>query len=119
MRQQYLPLCTALFLCVAVPNPAIASPLVDLGKDRAVESCSACHQVTADQKLPALVPNPDQLEMVAAPSFASIAAAYEGKDRELCAFIRAPQHPMKEQQFLDYDLDAIVAYIHSVDHQRW
>jgi mono/diheme cytochrome c family protein len=92
---------------------------VDLGKDRAIESCSACHQVTADQKLPAPVPNPDQLEMVAAPSFASIAAAYEGKDRELRAFIKTPQHPMKEQQFLDSDLDAIIAYIHSVDNQRW
>jgi len=75
--------------------------------------------VTADQKLPAPVPNPDQLEMVVAPSFASIAVAYKGKDRELRAFIRTPQHPMKEQQFLDSDLDAIVAYIHSVDNQRW
>ena len=119
MRPLYLPLCTALCVWFAVSNPAIASPLADLGRVRAGESCSACHQVTADQKLPAPVPNPDQLEMVVAPSFASIAAAYKGKDRELRAFIRTPQHPMKEQQFLDSDLDAIVAYIHSVENQRW
>ena len=73
MRQQYLPLCTALFFYLAVPNLAIASPLVDLGKDRAVESCLACHQVTADQKLPAPGPEPVQLERGAAPSFAASA----------------------------------------------
>jgi cytochrome c551/c552 len=109
----------AFVVLLMAPNLLAASALVDLGKDRAIESCSACHQVTRDQKVPAPVPNPEQLELVVAPSFASIAAAYEGKDAQLRAFIRRPQHPMKEQQFLDSDLDAIVAYIHSLDKQRW
>lgn len=119
MIARYLiPSLTAL-LWFAIPVAASASTLVDVGRDRAVESCSACHRVTRDQKPPVPVPNPDQLELVVTPSFASIAAAYEGKDAALRAFIRKPQHPMKEQQFLDSDLDAIVAYIHSLDKQRW
>jgi mono/diheme cytochrome c family protein len=119
MITRYLALTAFALACVATPTVSSASALSDLGRDRAVESCSGCHQVTREQKLPAPVPNPDQLEMVVAPSFASIATAYEGKDRELRTFIRTPQHPMKEQQFLDSDLDAIIAYIHSVDKQRW
>lgn len=119
MIARYLASSFAIFVWLGAPGASSASALTDIGRDRAVESCSACHQVTKDQKLPAPVPNPDQLEMVMAPSFASMAAAYEGKDRELRAFIRKPQHPMKEQQFLDADLDAIVAYIHSLEGQRW
>ncbi|HSM96892.1 MAG TPA: c-type cytochrome [Rhizomicrobium sp.] len=119
MRARHQALSLAIFAALAVPGVSSASPLTDLGRDRAIESCSACHQVTKDQKSPAPVPNPDQLEMVVAPSFAAMAAAYEGKDRQLRAFIRKPQHPMKEQQFLDADLDAIVAYIHSLNGQRW
>jgi mono/diheme cytochrome c family protein len=109
----------ALLIMLATSTASSASALSDIGRERAVESCSACHRVTRDQKMPAPVPNPDQLEMVVAPSFASIATAYEGKDRALRAFIETPQHPMKQQQFLDSDLDAIIAYIHSVDNQRW
>ena len=119
MRAKHLAPVLVILSAIAAPGTSFASQLTDLGRDRAIESCSACHQVTKEQKRPAPVPNPDELEMVVTPSFASIAAAYRGKDRQLRAFIRKPQHPMKEQQFLDADLDAIVAYIHSLENTRW
>jgi hypothetical protein len=43
---------------------------------------------------------------------------YEGQEKELRAFIKAPSHPMKEQEFLEVDLNAIVAYIESVQ-KNW
>lgn len=91
---------------------------VALGHDRAIESCSSCHQVTPEQKPPKPVSNSDEMELVSAPNFAQIAIKYEGHDGELRAFIRAPRHPMKEQQFLDSDLNAIVAYIHSLSNSK-
>ena len=89
-----------------------------LGKNCAVEDCSACHQVTAGQKPPAPVADPDAEEWVPAPAFSRIASKYKGRDRELRAFILTPDHPMKEQEFLDSDLNAIVAYIHSLAKKR-
>jgi len=99
--------------------PAVATPSeVALGRDRAIEGCSSCHQVTRTQKQPAPVSDPDQMTLVQAPNFAQISRKYQGNDRALRAFITAPDHPMKEQQFLQSDLTAIVAYIHSA-RKNW
>jgi mono/diheme cytochrome c family protein len=107
---------TALVLVLgfAAPHIAAASSLIDLGRNRAVEDCSACHQVTAGQKAPAPVADPENEEWVPAPSFAQVAEKYKGHERELRAFIVTPDHPMKEQEFLDTDLNAIIAYINSL-----
>jgi mono/diheme cytochrome c family protein len=104
----------ALFLGLVIGQNATASTLLNLGRDRAIEDCSACHQVTASQKVPSPVADPDNEEWVPAPSFAQVAEKYKGHERELRAFIVTPDHPMKEQEFLDTDLKAIIAYINSL-----
>lgn len=99
------------FVSVAWARPPVAVQ----GRTLAIRSCSACHQVTQRQSPSSPVLNPDTLEHVAAPSFIEIARKY-GKDTSaLRAFIRTPAHPMREQQFLPHDLDAIVVYIRSLD----
>lgn len=114
MRAKYL--ASIALVPWALMSSAMAEPTqASVGRERAIEGCSACHQVTSSQTPPAPVPNPDALELVPAPSFAHIAAKYRGRDKELRAFIKAPLHPMKEQRFLDADLNAIVAYIRSLD----
>jgi hypothetical protein len=52
------------------------------------------------------------------PSFLAISVKYEGQEKELRAFIKASAHPMKEQGFLETDLNAIVAYIESAQ-KNW
>ncbi|HWA30152.1 MAG TPA: c-type cytochrome [Rhizomicrobium sp.] len=108
----------AALLAMPWPASAAATDQIALGRDRAIESCSACHQVTGAQKPPEPVSDPDRMESVAAPSFAAIAAKYKDRDAELRAFIKAPEHPMKEQQFLESDLGAIAAYIHSLQDSK-
>ncbi len=114
MTQRYSLPSLVVFVCLTASNSLAASPIVNLGRDRAIEDCSACHQVTSNQKPPAPVADPDNAEWVSAPSFAEIAAKYIGRDRELRACIVTPDHPMKEQEFLASDLNAITAYIHSL-----
>ena len=119
MTKKHLLLSLGLLGWLAAPGPLAASSIVNLGRDRAIEDCSACHQVTAHQKRPSPVADPDNEEWVAAPTFAEVALKYQGRDRELRAFIRTPDHPMKEQEFLETDLNAIVAYIHSLAKKHW
>jgi mono/diheme cytochrome c family protein len=84
----------------------------DDGRSLAQQYCSACHQVTKEQALPPNVvvdtgTGPEEFE---APSFAAIAR----KDRGEAALrdrILHPYYPMREQQFVPEELDAIVAYI--------
>lgn len=113
MKHNRTMLVFAFALMLAAPANLAASP-VDLGKDRAIEDCSACHQVTASQKPPPPVADPDYDEWVVAPTFRQIAVKYKGREPELRAFILVPDHPMKEQEFLDSDLNAIIAYIDSL-----
>jgi len=113
MKHNKTTLLSAFALMLAAPANLAASP-VDLGKDRAIEDCSACHQITASQKPPPPVADPDYDEWVVAPTFRQIALKYNGHERELRAFILTPDHPMKEQEFLDTDLNAIIAYINSL-----
>jgi mono/diheme cytochrome c family protein len=84
------------------------------GRALAIEDCSACHQVTAQQSVPPTVRDPDADENIAAPTFATIGRKYAGDSRALRAFIVEPHYPMREQEFLPRDLDDIVAYIQSL-----
>ena len=95
-----------------IPTYAFAnSNEVEMGRERAIESCSGCHQVTAQQPQPSPVPFPEENALVVPPSFEAISLKYDGHEEELRAFVLAPDHPMKEQQFLPIDLNAIIAYI--------
>ena len=117
MNSKYLPLLPLLLLCNA--QPALAdSKEIALGRERAIEYCSGCHQVTRQQARPEPVPFPEENARVVTPSFLAISMKYEGQEKELRAFIKAPAHPMKEQEFLEADLNAIVAYIEGVQ-KNW
>jgi len=117
MTLKYAPALT--FLALTIAQTAWANGIaVELGRERAVAYCSACHQVTKEQAQPAPVPYPEENADVVTPSFHAIAIKYEGRETELREFIKAPAHPMKEQEFLKEDLDAIVAYIRSAD-KHW
>ena len=93
---------------------AQAATGVPEGRVIAVEACSACHQVLPDQKPPPPVFDRDEDRNVPAPSFADIARKYRGKPRQLRAFITAPLHPMREQDWDRVDLDAVADYIGSL-----
>jgi mono/diheme cytochrome c family protein len=115
MRFKYL--LPLLLLC----NTELAfadSKEIALGRERAIEYCSGCHQVTRQQPRPEPVPFPEEDARVVTPSFLALSVKYKNQERELRALIKAPAHPMKEQEFLDADLNAIVAYIESV-HKTW
>lgn len=109
----------AMALSLLGTAPAISAGLVPEGRRDAVLDCSACHRVTRDQKPPAPVYDRDQALTVVAPSFDAIARQYAGRPGSLRAFIRAPRHPMREQQFLERDLTAIGHYIASLQGQQW
>jgi mono/diheme cytochrome c family protein len=93
--------------------PGLAAQLTaDDGKSLAQQYCSACHQVTKEQALPpnVVVDTGTGSEEFEPPSFAAIAR----KDRSEAALrdrILHPYYPMREQQFVPEELDAIIAYI--------
>ena len=117
MNPKFLALLPLLLLCNA--QAALAdSKEIALGRERAIEYCSGCHQVTRQQPRPEPVPFPEEDARVVTPSFLAISMKYEGQENELRAFIKAPAHPMKEQEFLEADLNAIVAYIKSAQ-KNW
>lgn len=84
------------------------------GRMLAVEACSACHKVTRQQRQPDAVTDPDSGDRVLAPPFTAIAKRYGSDTESLRAFIILPNHPMREQTFLETDLSDIVAYIRSL-----
>jgi cytochrome c551/c552 len=96
--------------------PCLAYPadLANEGRGLAVDGCSACHQVTPRQKRPEPVFDPDQARSVPAPSFAAIARKYHGRPAALARFIRDPKHPMREGDWDERDLEAVVAFIQSL-----
>lgn len=108
-----------LAVLLAGMGPAAAASLVAEGRQAAVLECSACHRVTSRQKPPAPVFDPDQARAVSAPPFDVIARHYAGRPASLRAFIAAPRHPMREQQFLEHDLAALTRYIASLRGQKW
>ena len=93
---------------------AHAAPSIQAGRELAIDACSACHQVTPDQKPRPPVFNPDEYAAVAAPTFGSIAAKYARRPSALRRFILNPVHPMPEQNWDPDDLTAVVAFIESL-----
>jgi hypothetical protein len=94
---------------------AQAAQNVRAGRELAVAACSACHQVTSDQKPRMAVFNPDEYANVVAPPFSKIAAKYARRPLALRRFILNPVHPMPEQNWDPTDLTAVVAFIQSLD----
>jgi mono/diheme cytochrome c family protein len=86
------------------------------GKSLAQQYCTACHRVTKEQAQPPDVvvdtgTGPDTFQ---APSFARIAARADRTEAQLRERILNPHYPMRAQQFIPEELDAIVAYILSL-----
>lgn len=100
-------------LLAAAPTAADGTPD---GQDLARQYCSACHRVAADQAPPpaVLVDTGSGPEEYQAPSFRIIATRAERSADELRDKIQAPHYPMREQQFLPEELEAIIAYILSL-----
>ena len=84
------------------------------GRELAIQACSACHQVTSDQKPRMPVFNPEEYANVAAPPFRRIATKYARRSLALRNFILNPIHPMPEQNWDPADLTAVVAFIQSL-----
>jgi mono/diheme cytochrome c family protein len=91
-----------------------ATPNFQAGRDLAIDACSACHQVRADQSPRSPVFNPDEYVSVAAPTFQAIAAKYARRPSALRLFILNPIHPMPEQNWDPDDLTAVIAFIRSL-----
>jgi|SRR5215468_795950 len=86
------------------------------GKTLAQQYCSACHRVAPEQAQPpdVVVDTGSGPETYQAPSFARIAARPDRTAAEVRQRIQSPHYPMREQQFIPEELDAIVAYILSL-----
>jgi len=108
----------AMLMCGLATTVSARAPVAAVGRILAIQSCSACHQVTDAQMPPTPVLNLDSLEHVRAPAFAQISRKYGKNTKSLRAFILTPKHPMREQKFLPHDLDAIVAYIRWLDRSH-
>jgi mono/diheme cytochrome c family protein len=106
-------LCTLAWV-IGADVAAQAAQNVRAGRELAVQACSACHQVTSDQKPGTAVFNPEEYANVAAPPFRRIAAKYARRPLELRRFILNPVHPMPEQNWDPADLTAVVAFIQSL-----
>jgi len=100
----------------AMQAGAHAAQNVRAGRELAVAACSACHQVTSDQKPRMAVFNPEEYANVAAPPFSKIATKYARRPLALRRFILNPVHPMPEQSWDPTDLTAVVAFIQSLAH---
>jgi hypothetical protein len=70
--------------------------------------------VKASQAIPPPVADPDSATQIPAPSFLDIAASRGDDPDHLRRVILAPPHPMREQQWSETDLKAVVAYIRSL-----
>jgi mono/diheme cytochrome c family protein len=109
-------LVTAAF-AAAGASPAHAAGLTAAdGKSLAQQYCSACHRVTQEQAQPpdVVVDTGSGPETFQAPNFARIAARTDRTEAQLRERILNPHYPMRAQQFIPEELDAIVAYILSL-----
>lgn len=82
----------------------------------ATDYCSACHRVqpAQPQPPPVIIDESTSQEAIPAPSFREIARRPGRDENYLRALIQAPHFPMREQQIIPEELDAIVAYITSL-----
>jgi mono/diheme cytochrome c family protein len=101
-------------LAVAPAVACSASTAAELGRQVALDACSACHQIGPGDPAPGPVYDPDQRAVIRAPAFPSIARDWRKDDIYLRAVIRLPHPPMKEQAIGEEDLAAIIAYIDSL-----
>jgi cytochrome c551/c552 len=107
-------LLSTLVLLIGAVVGAQAAQNVRAGRELAVEACSACHQVTSDQKPRTAVFNPDEYANVVAPPFSKIATKYARRPLALRRFILNPVHPMPEQNWDPADLTMVVTFIQSL-----
>jgi mono/diheme cytochrome c family protein len=101
----------------AIAAPAQAAGLTAAeGKALAQQYCSACHRVAREQAQPpdVVVDTGSAPETFQAPSFGRIAARADRTEAQLRERILNPHYPMREQQFIPEELDAIVAYLLSL-----
>jgi len=116
--------CHGVMLGVAafalVANGAAAGPAGQIveGAAMAHDACSACHQVSPDQKPPAPVFDQDQEIGIRAPSFMKIARDRRKDFAYLSRVIGEPHYPMREQMLDPEDRNAIIAYILSLRPSR-
>lgn len=108
-------LCAVMGIGV-MASGAQAAQNVRAGRELAIDACSACHQVTPDQKPRPPVFNPEEYANVSAPAFSAIAVKYAGRPWALRHIILNPSHPMPEQNWDPADLTAVVAFIRSLGH---
>ena len=107
----------AIAVFVAADGSASAADLTAAdGKALAQQYCTACHRVTQEQAQPpdVVVDTGSGPETFQAPSFARIAARPDRTEAQLRERILNPHYPMRAQQFIPEELDAIVAYILSL-----
>lgn len=109
-------LVTAAFASAEGRAAAAAGLTVADGKSLAQQYCTACHRVAKEQARPpdVVVDTGSGPETFQAPSFARIAARPDRTESQLRERILNPHYPMREQQFIPEELDAIVAYILSL-----
>ena len=109
-------LVTAAFAAADVGAVAAAGLTAADGKSLAQQYCTACHRVTQEQAQPpdVVVDTGSGPETFQAPSFARIATRSDRTEAELRERILNPHYPMRAQQFIPEELDAIVAYILSL-----
>ncbi len=117
MRNAIRVLLVAAALATANVGAAAAGGLTAAdGKSLAQQYCTACHRVTQEQAQPpdVVVDTGSGPETFQAPSFGRIAARADRTEAQLRERILNPHYPMREQQFIPEELDAIVAYILSL-----
>jgi mono/diheme cytochrome c family protein len=109
-------LVTAVLATAGVPPAHGAGLTAAEGRSLAQQYCSACHRVTREQAQPpdVVVDTGSATETFQAPSFARIAARPDRTEAQLRERILNPHYPMREQQFIPEELDAIVAYLLSL-----
>jgi mono/diheme cytochrome c family protein len=109
-------LVTAVLATAGVPLAHGAGLTAAEGRSLAQQYCSACHRVTREQAQPpdVVVDTGSATETFQAPSFARIAARPDRTEAQLRERILNPHYPMREQQFIPEELDAIVAYLLSL-----
>ena len=109
-------LVTAAFAAADAGASAAAGLTAADGKSLAQQYCTACHRVTKEQAQPpdVVVDTGTGPETFPAPSFARIAARSDRTEAQLRERILNPHYPMRAQQFIPEELDAIIAYILSL-----
>jgi mono/diheme cytochrome c family protein len=116
LRNALAGIVVGLWLVGLVASKAAAGPegQISEGASMARDACSACHQVSPDQKPPPPVFDQDQEVGIIAPSFMKIASNPRNNAARLRKVIAEPHYPMREQMLDPEDRNALIAYIISL-----